>query len=59
MSIINLQDKNLYFIGGIVRDKILGKESFDVDITYVGNAIEFAKPFQMLRYYKLMSHLAQ
>ena len=43
MSIINLQDKNLYFIGGIVRDKILGKESFDVDVTYVGNAIEFAK----------------
>ena len=27
MSIINLQDKNLYFIGGIVRDKILGKEN--------------------------------
>lgn len=43
MSIINLQDKNLYYIGGIVRDEILGKESFDVDITYVGNAIEFAE----------------
>ncbi len=43
MSIINLQDKNLYFIGGVVRDEILGKESFDVDVTYVGNAIEFAK----------------
>lgn len=42
MNIINLQDKNLYFIGGIVRDEILGKKSFDVDVTYVGNAIEFA-----------------
>ncbi len=43
MNIINLHDKNLFYIGGIVRDKILGKKSFDIDITYVGNAIEFAK----------------
>lgn len=43
MNIINLHDKNLFYIGGVVRDKILGKESFDIDITYVGNAIEFAK----------------
>ena len=43
MSIINLQDKNLYYIGGVVRDEILNKKSFDIDITYVGNAIEFAK----------------
>lgn len=43
MSIINLKDKNLYFIGGVVRDELLGRESFDVDITYVGDAIEFAK----------------
>lgn len=43
MKIINLQDKNLFFIGGVVRDELLGKESFDVDLTYVGNAIEYAK----------------
>ncbi len=43
MNIINLQDKNLFYIGGVVRDEILGKQSFDVDITCVGNAIEFAK----------------
>lgn len=43
MNIINLHDKNLFYIGGVVRDKILGKESFDIDITYVGNAIEFAR----------------
>ena len=39
----NLKDKNLYFIGGVVRDELLKIESFDTDITYVGNAIEFAK----------------
>lgn len=43
MSIINLKDKNLYYIGGVVRDEILGHKSFDIDITYVGDAIEFAK----------------
>lgn len=40
---MNIRDKNLYFIGGVVRDEILGKASFDVDLTYVGDAIEFAK----------------
>ena len=35
--------ENLYFIGGIVRDELLGKGSLDIDLTYVGDAIEFAK----------------
>ncbi len=43
MESIELKDKNLFYIGGIVRDKILGRECFDIDITYVGNAIEFTK----------------
>lgn len=45
MSIINLYEKseNLFFVGGIVRDELLGKTSPDIDLTYVGNAIEFAK----------------
>ena len=43
MSIINIKDKNLFFIGGVVRDEILGQKSFDIDITYVGDAIAFAK----------------
>ena len=38
-----LQDKNLYFVGGVVRDEILGEKSFDTDYCYVGNGIEFAK----------------
>ena len=41
MNIINIKDKNLYYIGGVVRDEILGRKSLDVDITYVGNAIEY------------------
>lgn len=45
MNIINIKDKNLYYIGGIVRDELLGRKSFDVDITYVGNAIEYCSKF--------------
>ena len=35
-----LQNKNLYFVGGFLRDEILGIPSFDVDYCYEGNAIE-------------------
>ena len=45
MDIINIYDKSLYYIGGVVRDKILGKENFDIDITFVGNAIEYCSQF--------------
>ena len=43
MCEMNLKNENLYYIGGVVRDELLGKESFDVDLTYQGDAIEFAK----------------
>lgn len=45
MKIINVKDNLLYYIGGIVRDKLLNKESFDIDITFVGNAIDYCKKF--------------
>lgn len=40
---MELKDKNLYYVGGVVRDEILGATSFDVDLCYEGNAIEFAR----------------
>lgn len=40
---MNLRNENLFYIGGIVRDEILERKSFDIDITYVGDAIAFAK----------------
>lgn len=45
MDIINIYDNSLFYIGGVVRDKLLGVKSFDVDITYVGNAIEHCSKF--------------
>ena len=43
MNIININDNKLFYVGGVVRDELLGISSFDIDFTYEGNAIEFAK----------------
>ncbi len=40
---MTLKDKNLYYVGGVVRDEILGTQSFDTDFCYEGNAIEYAR----------------
>ena len=45
--------ENLYYIGGVVRDEILGKESFDIDLTYVGNAIEFVQNLDGIKILKI------
>lgn len=47
MEIINIKDTSnkLFYIGGVVRDELLGRKSFDIDITYVGNAIEYCTRF--------------
>ena len=44
MRIISeLQDKNLYYVGGVVRDELLGLPSLDMDYCYEGDAINFAR----------------
>lgn len=47
MDIININDTSnkLYYIGGIVRDFLLHRDNFDIDITYVGDAISYCKKF--------------
>lgn len=41
----NAQEQNLrvFFVGGIVRDRILNIETKDIDLLLLGNAIEFSK----------------
>lgn len=53
MKEVLLKNKNLYYIGGIVRDMVLGKDSFDIDITYVGNAIQFAQTLEDIEIIKI------
>lgn len=40
MNIIDKDDK-LFYIGGVVRDELLGIQARDIDVTYVGDVIEF------------------
>ena len=40
MKNFDLKKENLYYVGGVVRDELLGRENFDVDIVCVGNAID-------------------
>lgn len=46
---MELIDKNLYYVGGIVRDSILQIPSLDTDYCYEGNAIKFAKKFNVIK----------
>ena len=46
---MKIKDKNLYYVGGVVRDEILGIPSFDIDFCYEGNAIEFAKDLNIIK----------
>lgn len=47
--VVEIKDKDLYFVGGVVRDEILNKPSFDTDFCYEGNAIEFSKRFEVIK----------
>ncbi len=47
MKNINIKDDSgkLFYIGGVVRDELLGRASFDVDIVFEGEAIEHCSDF--------------
>ena len=46
---MTIKDKNLYYVGGVVRDEFLGVESLDVDYCYEGNAIDFAQNLNVIK----------
>jgi poly(A) polymerase/tRNA nucleotidyltransferase (CCA-adding enzyme) len=46
---MSLRDKNLYYVGGVVRDSVLGLPSFDIDYCYEGDAIEFSSHFDVIK----------
>lgn len=37
--------EKLFYVGGVVRDELLGRKSFDIDIVFEGNAIEHCSSF--------------
>lgn len=46
---MKIKDEKLYYVGGIVRDEMLGVPSFDTDYCYEGDAIEFSKKFNVIK----------
>lgn len=42
-KIADRENVRVYLVGGAIRDRILGHKTKDIDITVVGNGIEFAK----------------
>ena len=46
---MKIKDKKLYYVGGVVRDQLLGLDSRDVDYCYEGNAIVFAKGLNVIK----------
>ena len=38
-----LIDEKLYYVGGVVRDKLINAKSIDTDFCFEGNAIKYAK----------------
>ncbi len=40
---LKTSSKNLYYVGGCVRDEILGVDSLDIDVCYEGDAVEFVQ----------------
>ena len=50
------QGQNLYLVGGVVRDLLLGKTNFDLDLVLEGDAINLAKQLNEIKPGKMTTH---
>jgi len=50
------QGQNLYLVGGVVRDLLLGKANFDLDLVLEGDAINLAQQLHQPEAMKLTTH---
>ena len=48
--------QKLYLVGGVVRDLLLGRENFDLDLVVEGDAIALAQELAEARQCKLVTH---
>ena len=48
--------QSLYLVGGVVRDLLLGKPNFDLDLVVEGNAIELAQQLAEIKSGKITTH---
>jgi tRNA nucleotidyltransferase (CCA-adding enzyme) len=50
------QEQNLYLVGGVARDLLLGKANFDLDLVVEGDAIKLAQQLTPLMKGKVTTH---
>jgi len=50
------QGQNLYLVGGVVRDLLLGRSNFDLDLVVEGDAIELARQLIAIKHGKITTH---
>ena len=50
------QGQNLYLVGGVVRDLLLGKPNFDLDLVVEGDAINLAQQLIQVKQGKITTH---
>ncbi len=55
-GIATKQGQSLYLVGGVVRDLLLGKANFDLDLVIEGNAIELAQQLAEIKLGKMTTH---
>jgi len=48
--------QSLYLVGGVVRDLLLGRTNFDLDLVVEGNAIELARQLTEIKQGKITTH---
>ena len=54
--VVASQGQSLYLVGGVVRDLLLGRTNFDLDLVVEGNAIELAKQLAEIYQGKIITH---
>ena len=55
-SLTARQGQKLYLVGGVVRDLLLNKPNFDLDLVVTGNAVELAQKLAELKSAKITTH---
>ncbi len=50
------QGQNIYLVGGVVRDLLLGKPNLDLDLVVEGDAIELARQLAQTKQAKITAH---
>jgi len=55
-EVAHRQGQSLYLVGGVVRDLLLGKPTFDLDLAVEGDAINLAQQLVQIKQGKMVTH---